>query len=294
MLGHKLWQVLAASRETHVVARASYREVESLEMFDRAHYHGGVDLGSTARVIRVVQRVKPSVIVNCVGVVKQRAEAKDTVRTIWINGLFPHLLYAVAQTVGAHLVQVSTDCVFSGRAGRYTESDIPDPPDLYGRSKLLGEIHGPGCLTLRTSIIGRELRTTQGLVEWFLASGGGRVRGFAGAMFSGVSTIVLASMLGELLGREPPLSGLYHLAAEPVSKYELLLLLREAYGACVEIERDEGVRLDRSLVADRLMAATGLKPPAWPVMVDEMANDPTPYAVWRRTLWSQRLPAPDS
>ena len=157
------------------------------------------------------------------------------------------------------------------------ESDIPDPPDLYGRSKLLGEIDAPGCLTIRTSIIGRELQNHCGLVEWFLAQKGGRIRGFTGAIYTGVPTIILASMIADLICRETPLSGLYHLAADPISKYDLLVLLRDAFNVSIEIVRDEDFICDRSLIADRLSDDTGLTTPRWPAMIEAMATDPTAY-----------------
>jgi dTDP-4-dehydrorhamnose reductase len=278
MLGHKLWQVLAPRFDTHVTIRESAHALAGLPGFDRSRCHEGIDITATEQVLGVVRRVRPAAIINAVGIIKQRAAAKDPVAAIQVNALFPHLLHDMARAVGAYLIHVSTDCVFSGNRGNYTEDDLPDPPDLYGRSKLLGEIDAPDCLTLRTSIIGQELRGGHGLVEWFLGQEGGRVSGFANAIYSGVPTVVLATMIAELLEREVPLVGLYHLASAPISKYDLLLLVRDAFGVRVEVERDEAFRCDRGLNADRLRAATGMIAPPWPVMVERMAAESAMYA----------------
>ncbi|HEX2186510.1 MAG TPA: SDR family oxidoreductase, partial [Chloroflexota bacterium] len=197
MLGHKLWQVLSPRYDTLVAARAAYDDFASLGIFEASRWYGGVDAGQVETLLRVVRSTRPDVIVNCVGVIKQRPEAQDPITAIRINALYPHQLYEIAGAAGAHLVHVSTDCVFSGSRGQYSESDVPDPPDLYGRSKALGEIDAPGCLTLRTSIIGRELRSSYGLIEWFLSQSGGAIRGYARAIYTGLPTIIFAELLAE-------------------------------------------------------------------------------------------------
>ncbi len=281
MLGHKLWQTLSPRFDTHVAVRSAYRTYESLALFEPQRWHAGVDATHFDTIRSVIQCVMPTVTITCIGVIKQRADATDPVVALQTNSLFPHLLYRMAQSVGAHLIHISTDCVFSGRQGHYVESDLPDPPDLYGRSKLLGEIEAEGCLTLRTSIIGRELGSAYGLVEWFLAQAGGRVRGFTRAIYTGMPTVTLASLIAELLSREAPLSGLYHVAAPPISKYDLLCLIREAFGVSVGIDRDESFVCDRSLIAERFQTATCLSTPSWPAMIETMAGDAPLYHKWR-------------
>jgi dTDP-4-dehydrorhamnose reductase len=163
----------------------------------------------------------------------------------------------------------------------YTEDDISDAEDLYGRTKFLGEVGGSGCLTLRTSIIGRELRTTSGLVEWFLSNRGSKVRGYTRAIYSGFTTLALAQIIADVLERHPGLSGVYHVSSEPINKYDLLCLLRDAFGLHIEIEPYPDVQIDRSLDSRRFRAATGFVSPAWPEMIHAMAADPTPYERWR-------------
>ena len=198
--------------------------------------------------------------------------------------MLPHRLAEACADAGARLVHVSTDCVFSGRkGGPYTEDDLPDPEDLYGRSKLLGEVDRTGCLTIRTSIFGRDFLKQSALLEWFLSNRGGRVRGYRNAVYSGFPTQVLARIIGDLLEEHPELSGLVQVAGPPITKYDLLVMLREAMALDIEIEPYDDPPCDRSLSAARFVAATGYTIPSWDEMVREVAADPTPYDQWRLT-----------
>jgi dTDP-4-dehydrorhamnose reductase len=199
-------------------------------------------------------------------------------KSIELNALFPHLVDELCRSAGSRLIHVSTDCVFSGREGNYTEADIPDAVDLYGLTKLLGEIvESSAALTLRTSIIGRELRTRHGLVEWFLAQAGGRVQGYAAAIFSGLTTSALAELIAQVIALRPDMRGLWHISSEPVSKYQLLSWLDAAFGTGTTIDRDLSVRYDRSLDSKRFWEATGLNRPTWDAMIEELRADKTPY-----------------
>jgi dTDP-4-dehydrorhamnose reductase len=232
------------------------------------------DIGT---VRRVLDERRPDVAENCVGVVKQLAEAKDPVTSISVNALFPHLLARECRGRGIRLIHVSTDCVFSGKQGRYKESDSSDASDLYGRTKFLGEVPGPGCLTLRTSIIGRELHGSHGLIEWFLSQQGKSVRGFRRAIFSGLTTRELSRVICRVIESHPDLEGLYHVAAEPISKFDLLHLVRDAYGLDITIEPDDSFACDRSLDGTRFRKAAGYVAPPWSEVIAAMHEDPTPY-----------------
>ena len=176
------------------------------------------------------------------------------------------------------MIHISTDCVFAGTRGNYAEDDVPDAADLYGRSKLLGEVTDTDyALTIRTSIIGRELRTANGLVEWFLANRGGSVRGFTKAIFSGVTTETLANILAAVIEDHRGLHGLYQVAGEAISKYDLLVMLNDALAARVAITPDDSVAIDRSLDATRFRSATGLVPPSWPEMIAALAAESPQY-----------------
>jgi dTDP-4-dehydrorhamnose reductase len=270
MLGHAVFRCL---RQAGVPLRGTVRSPAVLSHFpqqDRALIDTGVDVERHDDVIRLFTAVRPAAVVNCVGVVKQRADADDPLRTIPINALLPHRLAALCELSGARLIHISTDCVFSGRAGHYREDDVADATDLYGRSKLLGEVVADArAVTLRTSIIGRELTTRHGLLEWFLGQDG-PVRGFSHAVFSGLPTDELARVLLEHVLPNPDLHGLYHVAAQPISKHDLLTLVKAAYGRPTEIVNDTTVRIDRSLNPERFLRATGYAAPAWTALVDRM------------------------
>src|SRR5262249_10593107 len=259
MLGHKLWQSALPRFETKATVRS--RDWFAAHGFPQESITAPVDVHDHDALARAFDAARPDVVVNCAGIIKQLAAAKDAIASISINSLFPHQLAERCAAAGARLIHLSTDCVFSGRRGSYSEADTPDAGDLYGRSKLLGEVTAPRCLTIRTSMIGREIATTNGLVEWLLSRRGSEVRGFARAIFSGLTTNALANIILDVTEYFPDLAGLYHVAAEPIDKFTLLQRLNVAYDARVEIRRDESVVIDRSLDASRFRAATGFVPP---------------------------------
>jgi dTDP-4-dehydrorhamnose reductase len=281
MLGHKLWQTLRGRFETWVTLRSDLRGYAPYQLFDPQRTVEAVDARDFASVQRAIETVRPGVVINCIGIIKQVPEAQDPILSQTINAEFPHHLERFCRPAGVRLLHFSTDCVFSGRKGNYREDDVPDAADLYGRSKFEGEVKEQGSLTLRTSMIGRELRSRSGLVEWFLHQRGGTVRGFQRALFSGFSTLALSRIVADLLERHPQLSGIYHVSSGAISKYDLLVLLRDAYGVKVNIEPADEPVIDRSLDSRRFRDATGFVPPPWPQMVKEMAADPTPYESWR-------------
>ncbi len=271
MLGHVLLSVLSGRSELEVFATA--RSIEGLDRWFPPELlgkiRGGVDAERFETVLHALDAVRPCAVVNCIGVIKQLPAAKDPVVSISVNSLFPHRLARACAQVGARMIHVSTDCVFSGEKGNYRESDHPDAADLYGRTKLLGEVDAAGCVTLRTSLIGHELAGRHGLVEWFLAQEGA-VKGFARAVFSGFPTVEMARIVAERILPDDRLSGLYHVSSAPVTKYDLLRLVAKEYGKRIGIERDEEFTCDRSLDSSRFREATGYEPPAWPELVARM------------------------
>lgn len=232
----------------------------------------GVDVENQDSLAALLGRVRPDAVINCVGIVKQLQEASDPLTTLPINAMLPHRLARMCDLVGARLVHVSTDCVFTGTKGMYLESDPPDAIDLYGRSKSLGEVDYPHAVTLRTSIIGHELGgSAHGLVEWFLAQKD-QVRGFTKAIFSGLPTVELAAVIRDRVLPAAQLRGVYHVSAAPIDKHSLLNLLAQAYGRPTRIVPDGQLVIDRSLDSSRFRSATGYQPPAWPELVRRMAE----------------------
>ncbi len=235
---------------------------------------GGVDVTDRRRMIALLEEHRPYAVINCVGIIRQRAEAQDPLTVIPVNSLFPHQLHVMCRERGIRLLHISTDCVFSGRSGPSNEDSPTDPVDLYGRSKLLGELDGPGALTLRTSIVGREAGRGLGLVEWFLSQPpGSTVRGFTRALYTGVSTQTAARVMSLLLDEKEPREGLWHLAGPEISKYELLVKLRERFGRNVNVVSDDSVAHDRRLDGKRLANALGIRIPDWSEMIDEIWTD---------------------
>lgn len=224
--------------------------------------------------------VRPAFIVNCAGIVKQRSEARDPVPSITVNSLLPHQLASAAAGWGGRVIHFSTDCVFSGDRGNYTETDLPDARDLYGRTKFLGEVASENALTLRTSIIGRELAGRLSLLEWFLSQRGRTIRGFKRVIYSGVTTNHMAALVADIIRAHPALTGLYQVAAAPISKYDLLCLVRDSYGIDVTIVPDVEEVSDRSMTGGKLREAIGYVAPQWPELIGELASDPTPYDRW--------------
>lgn len=282
MLGHKAWQVLRARFGDSAVVgamRQRRRDYAGCELFAVDGLVEGFDARDAPALRALLERIAPQVVVNCVGVILRRPELDDPVAVIEINSLLPHRLAAWCAGAGARLIHISTDCVFRGERGGYAETDVPDAADLYGRSKVLGE--APGALTLRTSIVGRELRGERGLLEWFLSQRGGRVQGYTRATWSGVSTLYLSGLIATLIERHPALAGLYHVAGESLAKYDLLRHFDRAFGTGTEIVPDEGHAIRRDLDGTRFQAATGLRPPPWREMAAQLAQDAAPYVKWR-------------
>jgi dTDP-4-dehydrorhamnose reductase len=283
MLGHKVFQILRERRPgTLTTMRKNPKELPfaNVELLQGPGVLAGVDVTDFPRLHGLLQDLKPAHVVNCVGIIKQRREADAPIPSITINALLPHLLCRWAEGWGGRVIHVSTDCVFSGRRGGYREDDPSDAEDLYGKSKFLGEISGDNGLTLRTSIIGRELAEHRSLLDWFLEQEGKIVQGFTRVIYSGVTTNYLGGLVGQLIESHPTLCGLYQVASAPISKHDLLCLIKESYGMSVTILPDATEVSDRSMVGEKFLRATGIKTPAWPELVRELHEDPTPYRVW--------------
>lgn len=289
MLGHKVFQVLSDSFEVFATTRGPDGPWRTFPMYQRGdRVLGGVDALEVATVRRALDAVRPEVVINCIGIVKQRPEGEDPIQSIAINALFPHQLAAQCADIGARLIHVSTDCVFSGRKGHYTEQDQPDPVDLYGRTKLLGEAMGRRCLTIRTSVFGRDFQSDRGLLEWFVSQRGKTVDGYVNAIYTGFPTRTFARILSSILADYPELSGVYHVASEPISKCDLLMRIRRAMDLDVHIIPTKTPRVDRSLDATQFRDATGYGFPTWEEMIKELVEDDTPYDDWRKRYGSPR------
>jgi dTDP-4-dehydrorhamnose reductase len=271
LLGNAMFRSMSKLAGARVTGSIRREEARALFLPEHAAHLAVIGNAEDPAVLaRLFDAVAPDVVINCIAV--GRPAPADPMRSIQVYSVLPQRLSHLCRRSGARLVQISSDGVFSGSRGSYSEDDVPDADDVYGVSKLLGEIAEPHAVTLRTSIIGHELQSGSGLLEWFLAQRE-QCRCYTRAIFSGFPTIVLADVVRDVVLPRPELSGIYHLATKPISKFDLLQLVAKRYGKAIELIADDRDSPDRSLVADRFTRATGYVAPDWPELVDAMYCD---------------------
>jgi dTDP-4-dehydrorhamnose reductase len=281
MLGHKLYQVLRPDFDVTGTIRGKFEDISRFDIFQRSEIVAGVDVMNVSSVELAISNARPDAVVNCAGVVKSLVPSSGMVAVVQLNSLFPHQLYQLCRARNIRLVQVSTDCVFSGTKGMYKEDDTSDAEDIYGKTKFIGEVNEPNALTIRTSMIGRELSSANGLVEWFLSNEGRTVQGYTNAIFSGFPTLHLSRIIADIIKNQKPRDGLYNVSSEPIDKYRLLTLIKKAMGLNITIEKYPGYRIDRSLDSTKFREETGFVPLSWETMVDEFVQDAKRYPEWR-------------
>lgn len=271
MLGSSVFKLFSTDSKYDVVGTARGSKVaEKLARSVHSEIITGIDVLNHDDLISLFERVRPNVVINCIGLVKQLSSSSDPAIALPINSILPHRLAKLCSLAGAKLVHISTDCVFSGRKGSYVEEDISDAEDLYGKSKFIGEIGGDrNVVTLRTSIIGHELVSSRSLVDWFLSQEVS-VKGFAKAVFSGLPTVELARVIRDYVIPDRNLFGLFHVAAQPISKLDLLVLIAGRYRKSIDIIPVDDFVIDRSLSADKFKRATGYDAPEWPDLIELM------------------------
>lgn len=272
MLGHRLFKHLAERHDVWVTLRQPLTAYAEFRLFTPNNTYAGIDLRDSKPLQEVLDRFRPEAVVNAAGVIKQRPISKESIANIEINALLPHRLTVLCGKSGARLLHFSTDCVFSGKTGNYTEADPTDAEDLYGKSKLLGEVSEGHCITLRTSIIGRELVRKKSLLEWFLAQRG-TVRGFRQMIYTGFTTQEMSRIVEKILVERPQAAGIYHVSSAPISKYDLLCLIKKKLRLAIDVVPDDEMQCNRSLDSTRFRSEFHYTPPAWEQMVDELAKD---------------------
>jgi dTDP-4-dehydrorhamnose reductase len=273
LIGRTIYRILAQKKAWIVfgTVRSSSRKIE-IERVIGGNVFSGVDLVDAESVIAVCNETKPDLVINCAGITKHVAECDDPLICIPVNSLAPHRLARLCARIGARFIHISTDCVFSGLEGGYVETNTADSGELYGRSKVLGEVDYPGALTIRTSTIGHEPNSLAGLLEWFLSQTG-ECRGFSKAIFSGLPTITLATIIRDYIIPHSQLRGLYHLSADPINKFDLLQLIAKTYAKDIKIINDDGFVIDRSLDSSKFTRETGFLTPSWDKLINDMYSD---------------------
>ncbi|MBW2574981.1 MAG: SDR family oxidoreductase [Deltaproteobacteria bacterium] len=272
MLGHQLFKHLKSNHDVRVTLRKDLVAYKRFMLFSKENTYPGIDVRSPGKLAEVLSDFHPDAVVNATGIVKQLPEASESIPSIEINALFPHRLALLCKDISARMIHLSTDCVFSGKKGNYKESDTSDADDLYGRTKFLGEVTEQHCLTLRTSMIGLELSRKKNLLEWFLAQKG-TVNGYKKVIFSGFTTLELSRIIENMILNYPEANGIYHVSSEPISKFDLLYLIKEGLKLSIEIIPDESTACDRSLDSVRFRQEVGYTPPTWKEMVSELCED---------------------
>jgi dTDP-4-dehydrorhamnose reductase len=273
MLGYSLFRNLSNYADLDVYG--TVRSLEGKEQFFEkllSNIITNIDITNIGELDKIIEKLKPSVVINCIGLIKQHEKENSTIESIYINALFPHQLANSCDKYAAKLIHFSTDCVFSGDKGNYLEQDLPDAQNMYGRTKLIGEVSVGKHLTLRTSIIGHELSSKVSLIDWFLSQENS-TKGFTKAIFSGIPTCHIAKILFEYVLPNSSLTGLYHLSVEPINKYELLNKVAARYAKLIEINKSGSFVTDKSLDSSRFTNQTGYKPPTWDTLIEEMHLD---------------------
>ena len=275
LIGHKLFQTLHDRfGDAHAVLHRDRQAFAQFGLFDNDRVVDKVDAMDFANLRGILHALNPDVVLNCIGITKRRPAVNDPEQAITINSLLPHRLANWGQENDTRVIHFSTDCVFDGSIGDYDEESDTTGKDPYGKTKALGEIRYPHSLTIRSSFIGRELTEKSELLEWFLAQGGQQIRGFTKAYYSGVSTIQMCRVVGDIIEKHPNLGGLMTLAMpEPISKYDLLCVAKKSFGLDVEIEADDSFEVKPTLNGTKLCAAMNLQLPTWQEMMDELASD---------------------
>jgi dTDP-4-dehydrorhamnose reductase len=286
MLGHKVFQIVSSRNPgTKCTVFGSLKDpfYRAIPLFMPEATIERVNAMDFQALRKLLEKEKPDFIINCIGIVKQRDEGKMAIPSITINSLLPHLLADWTAAWGGWLIHFSTDCVFSGKKGNYSEDDPSDAEDLYGKSKYLGEVSAaPNALTLRTSIIGRELTHYKSLLEWFLSQKGKQVKGFKRVIYSGVTTNYISELVAKIITDHPKLSGLYQVTAPAITKLDLLARIRAAYKLDIEIVPEDSEVSDRSMIGKLFCEATSYKEPTWDYLIGQLVEDKTPYEQWTK------------
>jgi len=271
MLGSAMYRYLSRNNDFNVYG--TIRNQNYLNFFSedlRNHLELNLDVLNLSQLNFYLEKIRPDVVINCVGVIKQISNEVKITDVLYLNSVFPHHLIKISESLKFKLVQISTDCVFSGKKGKYIENDFSDAEDLYGISKFLGEVSAhPQAITVRTSIIGNELNSKNSLLDWFLSQNGS-IHGYTKAIFSGFPTIELAEITEKYILSNLGLHGLYHVSSNPISKYHLLQLIAKKYQKNIEILESSDMIIDRSLDSNRFRYITGYEPPNWEVLIDKM------------------------
>jgi len=274
MLGHMMIRVLSSNHDVFGTSRAQTSPDNPIaKVLSDEKWIDQVDVNDQSRISLAIARSKPDFVISCVGIVKQGIESQLLANVMYVNSELPHLLNAMCSQSGARLIHFSTDCVFDCSEGSKKSSYKPNATDVYGRSKALGEINDDSAITLRTSIIGRQLYDHKSLVDWAIGNRGRSIKGFTNAIYSGLTTLELSRVVGKIINTKDPITGLWQVASSPISKFDLLSRLNMALGLDLAIEPWDDFVCDRSLDGKEFEMRTGIEIPSWDRMISDFVDD---------------------
>lgn len=269
MIGSAMMRALSESGDYQVFGLIRNPNLAMNNTFNStARVITNLDLNNSNHLSELFCIAMPDVVINCAGLTKHLPEGNLPLPALALNSILPHRLAKLCEATNSRLIHISTDCVFSGETGMYQESDFPDARDIYGKSKCLGEVIGQNSVTLRTSTIGHEIGTKNGLLEWFLSQS--NCSGYQKAIFSGLTTVEFAKVVRDYVIPNKDISGLYHVGATPIDKFSLLKLIAAVYGKKIQIIPDDSFKIDRSLNTNKFQKFTGYCPPSWDNLISEM------------------------
>lgn len=278
LIGHKLLQELSVDHEVFGTLHKTKAQYNNLTLFANSNIIEGVDVLNFEKLTGVLQAINPDVVLNCVGITKRKINRNNTQEVIETNAVFPHKLANWAKNHNKRVIHFSSDCVFNGKVGNYTEESLTTAEDLYGRTKALGEIQCSHTLTIRSSFIGQELFDKTELLDWVLTQDGKQIKGFKNVLYSGVSTIFMAKVVNDIISNYPQLSSLYQLAPEvPISKYDLICIAKKVFGLEIDIIPETNYVHQPTLNGAKLKSAIRLKIPSWEQMMEELASNKNFY-----------------
>ena len=253
---------------------AVLRNYSKIKLFNEKYHQNFLVIENILDYIETKKKleiIRPDILINCIGITNKEKINKpyQIEKFININSLFPHRIQRICCELGTRLIHLSTDCIFSGSKGFYSENDNPDPTDIYGRSKLLGELDYENTLTIRKSVIGHELVSRKGLLEWFLHQNIS-VEGYKDVIFSGLTVLELAKLIDKYILPRSDLKGILNISGESISKFDLLKIISDVYHKSIEIIPNESIKINRTLNSSKFYKLTGYKPNSWPVLIKSM------------------------
>ena len=276
MVGHSLIKELSKKYDVFSLLR-KHPDMNSNQFFEKILPEKRCifidDINQYENINGAIQEIAPNILINCIGVIKQRDKVENALNMIHINSLLPHILNHTCNKNRIKLIHLSTDCIFSGTKGNYQELDNPDPIDEYGESKLLGEIKKGNALTIRTSFIGPELFNKKSLFEWVKSQKNGEIDGFENAIYSGLTTLAFSKIIKNIIDKHQDLNGIWHISSNPISKFDLIEMINQKFNLKIKINRNSSFRCDRSLNSSKFQEETKIQIPSWKTMIDNLYKD---------------------